>query len=58
MLLFQKLSNLTNTCIMLFLSLYGPKIAFGCHSYIKDIIILLVEYFINIEVRLILCEIS
>jgi len=43
---------------MSILSLYGPKIAFGCHGYIKDKIIILVVYFINIGVRLVLCEIS
>jgi len=43
---------------MSFLSLFGPKIALAFHGYIKDIIIILVEYLINIEVRLVLCEIS
>jgi len=55
---FKKWSNLTNTCIMSFLRLYGTKKAFGYHGYIKDIIIILVEYFINIEVKLVSCEIS
>jgi len=51
MLLFKKWSNLTNTYIMSFLSLYGPKRAFGCHGYIKYIIQILVVYSFNIEVR-------
>jgi len=43
---------------MSFLSLNGAKTAFGCHGYIKDIIIILVVYSFNLGERLVMCEIS
>jgi len=40
------------------LSLYGSKIAFGCHGYIKDIIIILDVYSFNLGERLVMCDVS